>query len=66
MANDFLLILVKTNVNNADNFEECFSVSGIELPTGYYFGLSAATGDLSDNHDIISLRLFDLTTPEDV
>uniref|UniRef100_A0A3B3ZWF3 L-type lectin-like domain-containing protein n=1 Tax=Periophthalmus magnuspinnatus TaxID=409849 RepID=A0A3B3ZWF3_9GOBI len=32
----------------------------VRLPTGYYFGASAATGDLSDNHDIISMKLYQL------
>ncbi|KAH9499287.1 VIP36-like protein [Bulinus truncatus] len=27
--------------------------TGIKLPLGYYFSVSAATGDLADNHDII-------------
>ena len=30
------------------------------MPTGYYFGFSAATGDLSDNHDIISVKTYAL------
>lgn len=38
----------------------------IKLPTGYYFGISATTGDLSDNHDILSIRLFELDLPDDV
>ncbi len=28
----------------------------VRLPLGYYFGLSAATGDLADNHDIVSFK----------
>ena len=34
-----------------------FAEDGIRLPTGYYFGVSATTGDLSDNHDVISLKV---------
>lgn len=41
-------------------------MQGVQLPTGYYIGASATTGDLSDNHDIISVRLFELDLPEDV
>lgn len=29
----------------------------VYLPTGYYLGFSAATGDLADNHDIISIQV---------
>lgn len=41
-------------------------MQGVQLPTGYYIGASATTGDLSDNHDIISVRLFELDLPDDV
>ena len=39
-------------------------VEGVQLPTGYYFGMSAATGDLSDAHDVISVRMFELETSD--
>jgi len=41
-------------------WKECFIVDEIRLPTGYYIGISGTTGDLSDNHDILSIRLFEL------
>ena len=28
---------------------------------GYYFGVSATTADLSDNHDVVSLKLIELS-----
>uniref|UniRef100_A0AAZ3PNI3 L-type lectin-like domain-containing protein n=1 Tax=Oncorhynchus tshawytscha TaxID=74940 RepID=A0AAZ3PNI3_ONCTS len=40
---------------------DCLDIPGVRLPQGYYFGSSAITGDLSDNHDVISLRLYQLT-----
>jgi len=42
---------------NGEGFEECFVVRRVFLPRGYYFGLTAATGDLADNHDIFSLKV---------
>lgn len=30
------------------------------LFTGYFLGISAATGDLSDNHDVYSIKTYDL------
>ncbi|KAK4470713.1 hypothetical protein MN116_006241 [Schistosoma mekongi] len=39
---------------------DCFTVDGVHLPTGYYIGVSAATGDLSDNHDIYSIHTYEL------
>ena len=38
----------------------------MRLPTGYYFGMSATTGDLSDNHDIVSIKTYELDTPASV
>lgn len=49
-----------TDLENKNEWKECFSVSGVELPTGYYFGASATTGDLSDNHLINSFKFFEL------
>ncbi|OAD56508.1 VIP36-like protein [Eufriesea mexicana] len=58
-------LTVSTDFANKAAWKECFSVKDIKLPTGYYFGISATTGDLSDNHDIISIRLFELDLPDD-
>jgi len=57
-------LTVLTDVENNRVWKECFKVSGVRLPTGYYFGFSAATGDLSDNHDLLSVRLFELDSPD--
>ena len=66
-------------------WQECFRVEEVDLPAGYYFGVSAATGDLagnrasslkynspptcslcsSDNHDIISFKVFELENKGD-
>lgn len=43
-----------------DSWTECFSLSADDsnfaIPSVAYLGLSAETGELSDNHDIISLK----------
>lgn len=57
---------VYTDIENKAAWKECFRVEGVKLPTGYYFGVTATTGDLSDNHDIISIRLYELDLPNDV
>lgn len=57
---------MSTDIENKAAWKECFQVKGVKLPTGYYFGVTATTGDLSDNHDILSIRLFELDVPEDV
>ena len=91
------------DIDNKNIWKKCFDVEGVRIPTGYYFGASAATGELagifqhhfrlmlftllltfilkvystvlycycfhiimllanliSDNHDIISMKLYDI------
>lgn len=60
------MFIVSTDIENKAAWKECFKVMGVKLPTGYYFGVTATTGDLSDNHDVLSIRLFELDVPEDV
>lgn len=62
----FSLCTVLTDMVNKLAWKECFVVNEVRLPTGYYFGITATTGDLSDNHDILSIRLFELESPNDV
>ncbi|OQV15871.1 Vesicular integral-membrane protein VIP36 [Hypsibius exemplaris] len=54
------VLKVSLDIDGKNQWTECFRVEGVELPTGYYFGVSAATGDLSDNHDIVSLKFYNL------
>lgn len=46
------VLSVSTDFENELDWNLCFSVAGVRLPTNYYFGFSASTGDLSDNHDM--------------
>jgi hypothetical protein len=36
----------------------CFTVSGVQIPPGYFFGFSAATGQLSDAHRVVSMLVY--------
>ena len=38
---------MSTDLEGTNSWKLCFKVDGVHLPTGYYFGVSAATGDLS-------------------
>lgn len=40
----------------------CFDVPGVKIPSVSYLGFSAETGELSDNHDIISVETRNLYT----
>ena len=59
-------LTVSTDIDNKNQWKECFSVDNVKLPTRYFFGFSAATGDLSDNHDIISVKTYQLESPRRV
>jgi lectin, mannose-binding 2 len=59
-------LTVSTDTENKNTWKECFSVNRVKLPTHYYFGFSAATGDLSDNHDIISVKVYELESERKV
>ena len=41
---------VSTDVEGKNTWIQCLSVDGVRLPTGYYFGVSAATGDLTGQY----------------
>jgi len=56
-------LLVEMNVKGNGQWDECFDVQDVTLPTGYFFGASASTGDLADNHDIISIQVEDAPEP---
>uniref|UniRef100_A0A8C1D3A5 Lectin, mannose-binding 2-like b n=1 Tax=Cyprinus carpio carpio TaxID=630221 RepID=A0A8C1D3A5_CYPCA len=54
-------LTVMTDIEGKQEWKDCLDIPGVRLPQGYYFGVSSATGDLSDNHDLISFKLYELT-----
>lgn len=48
---------VETDLLKNGQWKECTMLENVELPSGYYFGLSASTGHLADNHDIFGLTI---------
>uniref|UniRef100_A0A3B3D0L5 Lectin, mannose-binding 2-like a n=2 Tax=Oryzias melastigma TaxID=30732 RepID=A0A3B3D0L5_ORYME len=54
-------LTVMIDIDGQHEWRDCLDIPGVRLPQGYYFGATAVTGDLSDNHDIISLKLYQLT-----
>ena len=56
-------IQVYIDVSNSGLWTKCFIVPGVRLPAGYHLGVSAATGELSDAHDLIGLRTYELDVP---
>lgn len=41
----FLQVL--TNIHGDSDWDHCFEVPDVDLPTGYFIGMSAVTGDLA-------------------
>uniref|UniRef100_UPI0037E712A2 lectin, mannose-binding 2-like b n=1 Tax=Semicossyphus pulcher TaxID=241346 RepID=UPI0037E712A2 len=61
-------LTLMVDVDGKQEWKDCADITGLRLPIGYFFGASSVTGDLSDNHDIISMKLYQLTverTPEE-
>ncbi|KAM3600485.1 uncharacterized protein V6R79_024216 [Siganus canaliculatus] len=54
-------LTVMIDIDGQHEWRDCLDIPGVRLPQGYYFGATAVTGDLSDNHDLISLKLYQLT-----
>ncbi|XP_040193809.1 protein ERGIC-53 [Rana temporaria] len=46
-----------------DDYEFCAKVDNMVLPQQGFFGISAATGGLADDHDALSFLTFQLTEP---
>ncbi|XP_036613661.1 protein ERGIC-53 [Trichosurus vulpecula] len=46
-----------------DDYEFCAKVENMIIPPQGYFGISAATGGLADDHDVLSFLTFQLTEP---
>ena len=55
-------LTVSHDLDNKRAWKECFAINNVKLPTGYYFGVTATTGDLSDAHDIIGIKTYELDT----
>merc|ERR1712212_1141698 len=51
--------------NNDKEFEVCMRVENVILPKNGYFGVSAATGGLADDHDVLKLSVSSLRTLEE-
>lgn len=47
------LRLQQTSSGTAKEWYQCFEMKDVEIPNPAFFGVSAATGDLVDNHDIV-------------
>lgn len=49
------------NSNNENEFELCLRAENVFLPQSGFFGISAATGGLADDHDVLKFLTYSLT-----
>ncbi|KAL7749422.1 hypothetical protein RI367_005293 [Sorochytrium milnesiophthora] len=56
-------LTVELNTKGWDDWVTCFVASNVTLPSFGYYGFTAETGGLSDNHDIISVAT-NIITPD--
>lgn len=52
--------------NNDDEYELCMRVENVVLPANGYFGISAATGGLADDHDALKFLTYSLQDPSQI
>jgi len=59
-----LTVHFHNGMSNTDkDFELCMRVENVILPKNGYFGISAATGGLADDHDVNKLSVWSLKAP---
>jgi mannose-binding lectin 1 len=51
------------NTNNDEEYELCLRTENVFLPQFGHFGVSAATGGLADDHDVLKLLTYSLHPP---
>ncbi|XP_018018316.1 protein ERGIC-53 isoform X3 [Hyalella azteca] len=62
-----LTLMVHNGLTAGDkDYEICTRVEGVHLPTSGYFGLSAATGGLADDHDVLKFLVSSLRSPDEL
>lgn len=44
----------------SNDWKFCFSAQDVDLPTWFFMGVSAATGELYDYHDVMSIKTYEL------
>lgn len=58
-VNQNLSVYVDVNGRGGD-YRLCFTGEGIALPKGYYLGISAGTGAVADDHDVMYFEVREL------
>ncbi|KAJ1373744.1 hypothetical protein KIN20_036240 [Parelaphostrongylus tenuis] len=57
-----LTIMVDDGMQPTPTYEACIRIENVQLPKNGHFGVSAATGGLADDHDVLEFSVFSLLT----
>lgn len=52
---------LETQFEDWDKWDVCFETPNIDLPASPFIGFTALTGDVADNHDIVSVSMYSAT-----
>lgn len=59
-----LVIEIDSGNSEITDFEQCAKIENIDIPKDYYFGITAATGGLADDHDVLAFSTSSLHPTE--
>lgn len=60
--NNVLTVEISDGLTAQPRYEACIRAENIFLPRNGYFGVSAATGGLADDHDVVDFSVYSLST----
>ncbi|KAI7866032.1 legume-like lectin family-domain-containing protein [Spinellus fusiger] len=60
---DTTLTVYMDTTGDGTDYRACVQTTGIRLPTGYYFGISAASHLPADDHDLLSFQVKEINPP---
>ncbi|ROT63057.1 protein ERGIC-53 isoform X1 [Penaeus vannamei] len=64
--NVLTLMIHNGMTNNEKDYEICMRAENVYIPPSGYFGITAATGGLADDHDVLKFLVTSLRSPEEM
>ncbi|XP_046403446.1 protein ERGIC-53 [Ischnura elegans] len=64
--NTLMVLFHNGMTNNEQDFEVCFRSENVFLPKNGFFGVTAATGGLADDHDVLKFLTYSLHSKEEM
>lgn len=60
-----LTLFIHNGMSNSQEYELCMRTEGVQLPKNGFFGITAATGGLADDHDVLAFMTHSMHAPAD-